>query len=158
MREAYILFSQYGIYFFLGLLVLNLAVLAWVFVLRKNFRKIFGSSPTGGVDLEQVLLELRANQSVSAKNVEELKSRVSALESALPKDLRRVGLVRYNPFSDAGGDHSFALALLNDKNDGIVLSSLYGREINRMYAKPIQGGKSQYQLTAEEIKAIENAK
>ena len=158
MREAYILFSQYGIYFFLGLLILNLAILAWAFILRRNFKKIFGGQQTDGVDLEQVLLELRANQSVSAKNVEELKSRVSALESALPKDLRRVGLVRYNPFSDAGGDHSFALALLNDKNDGIVLSSLYGREINRMYAKPIQGGKSQYQLTAEEIKAIENAK
>ena len=158
MREVYILFSQYGIYFFLGLLILNLAILAWAFILRRNFKKIFGGQQTDGVDLEQVLLELRANQSVSAKNVEELKSRVSALESALPKDLRRVGLVRYNPFSDAGGDHSFALALLNDKNDGIVLSSLYGREINRMYAKPIQGGKSQYQLTAEEIKAIENAK
>ncbi len=158
MNQLINLFDKYGVYFFLGLLVLNLAVLAWVFILRKNFKKIFGGSPTGGVNLERVLLELRENQSVSVKNVDELKIRVGALESALPKDIRRVGLVRYNPFSDAGGDQSFVLALLNDFKDGVVVTSLYGREVNRIYAKPIQNGGSTYQLTAEEKTAIENAK
>lgn len=157
MSQLINLFDKYGVYFFFGLLVLNLAVLAWAFILRKNFKKIFGA-PSGGVDLERVLLELRENQSVSAKNIEELKSRASALESALPKDIRRVGLVRYNPFSDAGGDQSFVLALLNDFKDGVVVTSLYGREVNRIYAKPIQKGGSTYQLTSEEKTAIENAK
>ena len=158
MNQLINLFDKYGAYFFLGLLILNLAVLAWVFILRKNFKKIFGPSSSAGIDLERVLLELRENQSVSAKSLEELKSRVGALESALPKDIRRVGLVRYNPFSDAGGDQSFVLALLNDFKDGVVVTSLYGREVNRIYAKPIQKGASTYQLTAEEKTAIENAK
>ncbi|KKT29028.1 MAG: hypothetical protein UW81_C0038G0002 [Candidatus Giovannonibacteria bacterium GW2011_GWC2_44_9] len=153
------LFNKYGVYFFLGLLVLNLAILAWVFILRKNFKAIFKSnSPDGGLDLECVLLELRENQSLSAKTTEELKERIVALETAIPKNIRKVGLVRYNPFSDAGGDQSFALALLNDQNDGIIISSLYGREVNRVYAKPIQNGASQYQLTEEEKNAIQNAK
>ena len=157
MSKLINLFDKYGVYFFFGLLVLNLAILAWVFILRKNFKRIFGP-PAGGLNLERVLLELRENQGMSAKNVEELKSRVGALESALPKDIRRVGLVRYNPFSDAGGDQSFVLALLNDFTDGVVITSLYGREVNRIYAKPIQRGGSTYQLTAEEKTAIENAK
>ncbi|OGF63385.1 hypothetical protein A2926_00245 [Candidatus Giovannonibacteria bacterium RIFCSPLOWO2_01_FULL_44_40] len=158
MAQLIDLFNQYGIYFFLGLLVLDLAILIFVFMLRKNFRKIFGGSPTSGVDLERVLLELRENQSFSTKATEELSNRIISLESALPKNIRKIGLVRYNPFSDAGGDQSFALALLNDRNDGMIISSLYGREVNRVYAKPIQGGTSQYQLTEEEKTAIQNAK
>src|SRR3989344_1514535 len=115
MAQLIDLFNQYGIYFFLGLLVLDLAILVWVFVLRKNFKAIFKS---GTLDLEKVLLELRENQSFSTKATEELSNRIISLESALPKNIRKIGLVRYNPFSDAGGDQSFALALLNDRNDG----------------------------------------
>ncbi|QQG42791.1 MAG: DUF4446 family protein [Candidatus Giovannonibacteria bacterium] len=158
MNQLINLFDKHGFYFFLGLLVLNLAAFAWVFVLRRNFKKIFGGSPTGGLDLEKVLLDLRDRQNSADRIFDELKGRIKFLEDALPKDIRKVGLVRYNPFSDAGGDQSFALALLNDKNDGVVISSLYGREMNRIYAKPIQGGSSQYQLTEEERTAIQNAK
>jgi len=158
MDQLINLFAKYGFYFFLGLLALDAVILAWVFILRVNFKKIFGSSPSGGVNLEKILLELRENQNISAGNFEELKKRVEILEEALPKNLRKIGLVRYNPFSGAGGDQSFALALLNEKNDGLVLSSLYGREMNRVYAKPIANGASQYQLTDEEKEAIQNAK
>lgn len=109
------------------------------------------------MDLERVVLQLRDQQSAEAKSAEQTTHRVAALEAALPKDLRRVGLVRYNPFSDAGGDQSFALALLNDHKDGIVISSLYGREMNRVYAKPVEKGGSKYQLSGEERQAIEQA-
>lgn len=158
MNQLINLFAKYGFYFFLGLLALEATTLIWMFVLRKNFRKIFGGSPAGGVNLEKILLELRENQNISAVNFDELKKRIEILEEALPKNLRKIGLVRYNPFSDAGGDQSFALALLNEKNDGLIISSLYGREMNRVYAKPIMNGVSQYQLTDEEKEAIQNAK
>lgn len=159
MNQLINLFAKYGAYFFLGLLLLNLAAFAWIFALRRNFKSIFRSdSPAGGLDLEKILLDLRDRQNSASKTFEELKARIKFLEDALPKDIRKVGLVRYNPFSDAGGDQSFALALLNDANDGVVISSLYGREVNRIYAKPIQGGVSQYQLTEEERTAIQNAK
>ena len=158
MNQLINLFAKYGFYFFLGLLALDAIILAWVFILRKNFKKIFGGSTAGGANLEKILLELRENQNISAGNFDELKKSVEVLEEALPKNLRKIGLVRYNPFSDAGGDQSFALALLNEKNDGLIISSLYGREMNRVYAKSIENGASQYQLTDEEKEAIQNAK
>ncbi len=150
-----IAFNNYIPYFII-IAILGLTGLLILFLsLRNKIKKIFcGES----MDLEKVLIELRDNDNVFAKGVLEIKNRVRALEEALPKDIRKVGLVRYNPFSDAGGDQSFALALLNENKDGIVISSLYGREMNRVYAKPIENGNSKYQLSEEEKAAIQNAK
>ncbi|OGF79218.1 hypothetical protein A2W54_01930 [Candidatus Giovannonibacteria bacterium RIFCSPHIGHO2_02_43_13] len=152
--EMKLFFEQYIIYAVLGLLFFDALLAFWIFYLRKNIRKIFRS---GSTDLEKVLLELRQNEVAFEEALKSVVARVGKLENELPRDLRRVGLVRYNPFSDSGGDQSFALAILNDQNDGIVLSSLYGREMNRVYAKLIKHGRSQYQLTEEEKKAIESA-
>ena len=101
--------------------------------------------------MEKVLLELRRNEIAFGEALKEAIKRVERLEGELPKDLRRVGLVRYNPFSGTGvgGDQSFVLALLNENNDG---------EMSRVYAKLIKNGKSTYQLTAEETQAIAEAK
>jgi len=147
-------FEQYMLYGVLGLLFFDALLVFWIFYLKKNIGKIFRS---GDMDMEKVLLELRQNEAAFGEALKEVIGRVGSLEKELPRDIRRVGLIRYNPFSDAGSDQSFALALLNDQNDGIVLSSLYGREMNRVYAKLIRQGKSQYQLTDEEKKAIEGA-
>ena len=56
-----------------------------------------------------------------------------------------------------GGKQSFALALLDCKGDGVVLSSLYGREESRVYAKPVKGGLSEYTLSKEEEAAVQQA-
>ena len=71
--------------------------------------------------------------------------------------ITKVGVVRFNPFKDTGGDQSFVIALLNSNNNGIVLSSLYTREGNRVYTKPIEKGTSTYHLSKEEEKAIAEA-
>ncbi len=67
-------------------------------------------------------------------------------------------MVRFNPFKEIGGDQSFSIALLDSNNDGIVITSLYGREGNRVFGKPIKNGKSRYLLSGEEKKAIEQAR
>ena len=72
--------------------------------------------------------------------------------------IQKVGIVRFNPFREIGGDQSFAIALLDGQDNGIVLTSLYSREGNRVYAKPVERGKSKYQLSEEEKKAIEKAR
>ena len=148
-------FSDYAFYFLLTVFAVEIVLATLIFVLRKNIKNIFRGE---NLDIEKVLAELRSGQDSSGKFMSELQSRILNLENALPKNIRKVGLIRYNPFSDAGGDQSFALALLNDNKDGVIISSLYGREINKVYAKPIQNGGSTYQLTAEEKQAIENAK
>ena len=147
-------FNQYGGYFSVVFLLVDVVLIVWVVVVHKKMRSIFRG---GSMNLDEVVLTLQRNGDVLRNEQQDLGRRLAVVEKELPRDIRRVGLVRYNPFSDAGSDQSFALALLNDHKDGIVLSSLYGREINRVYAKPIEKGASKYQLSDEERQAIERA-
>jgi Protein of unknown function (DUF4446) len=62
--------------------------------------------------------------------------------------------VRFNPFADGGGNFSFSLALLNDYNTGVIITSMHGRQQNRIYAKKIEKGKCDIQLTEEEQQSI----
>ena len=71
--------------------------------------------------------------------------------------LQKVGIVRYSAFKDTGSDLSFALALLDEKNDGVILNGIYSREMSNIYAKPISNGKSEYTLSKEEEEAIYKA-
>ena len=91
---------------------------------------------------------------------EEVKNITQKLEDIGEKsrgDLRKIGMIRFNPFKEIGGDQSFCIAGLNENSDGFVITSHYGREANRVYAKPVKQGKSKYQLSNEEGKAIEEA-
>lgn len=147
--------SENLIVFVAALLALDIFLIVLFFLMNGKIRKIFKSE---SMDIEEVLLDLRKHEKVSLEELENLGKRISTIEHELPRDIRKIGLVRYNPFSDAGGDQSFALALLNESKNGIVISSLYGREMNRVYAKKIESGQSKkYQLTEEEKQAIEQA-
>ena len=70
---------------------------------------------------------------------------------------QKVGVLRYNPFSGQGGDQSFTVALLDANSDGVVITSIYSRDGNRVYAKPIKNSGSEYALSSEEKKAIDMA-
>jgi ethanolamine utilization protein EutQ (cupin superfamily) len=72
--------------------------------------------------------------------------------------IQKVGIVRFNPFKDTGGNQSFSVALLDGKDDGIVITSLYTRDENRVFAKPIKNGNSEFLLLEEEKEAINLAK
>jgi hypothetical protein len=86
--------------------------------------------------------------------------RRSAAPPATPGDhsIQQVGLVRYQAYHDVGGDHSFALALLDSKGEGVVVNSLYHRDRCRVYAKPVSGWSSPITLTDEEMAAISHAR
>lgn len=73
------------------------------------------------------------------------------------KNFQKIGMIRFNPFNEVGSDQSFCIALLDDNNNGFVITSHFSRELNRVYAKPIEGGVSQYQLSNEEKEAITRA-
>ena len=92
-----------------------------------------------------------------ARDVDDLTARTAILEAASRKAFRRVGLVRFNPFEDTGGNQSFALALLDAEGDGWVLSSLHARGGTRIYAKSIARGRSEAALSEEETAAIRQA-
>ena len=82
---------------------------------------------------------------------------MDVVNAKLQKSIRGLETVRFNPFSDQGSNQSFAIGMLNEKGDGVVLSSLYSRERMSVFAKPIKGGKSEYELTAEEKEVLKKA-
>lgn len=111
-----------------------------------------------GKDLE----ELIENQKTKIENIDkEIQRLFEASEKIYKlsnKGIHKVGLIRYNPFKDIGGDQSFALAFLNGKDTGVTISSLHTREGTRIYAKSIKNGVTdKYKLTEEEEKAIQIA-
>ena len=76
------------------------------------------------------------------------------LERRSQTSIQHIGLVRFNPFEDTGSDQSFAIALLDERRDGVVISSLHGRTNTRVFAKPVSGGSSSHALSDEEAQAI----
>jgi hypothetical protein len=92
-----------------------------------------------------------------ARDLEGVAARTTTLEAAQRRSFQRMGLVRYNPFEETGGNQSFALALLDAAGDGWILSSLHARSGTRVYAKAIKGGRSDAGLSAEETAAIAQA-
>ncbi len=100
----------------------------------------------------------RRAQSEEVRRLEErlasLRARVEELAGALQGAVQRVGVVRYDAFPDMGGKLSFSAAFLNARGDGVVLSSISGRQETRTYAKPVKGGRSPHNLSEEEEEAI----
>ena len=140
----------------LAVVVLAVAVAglaAWVAMVqrseartRRRLRRIL--SDNGTVGLDEVL-------DGQAKRIDQVASRVDAL-NALEREassrlaLQRVGIIRFNPFQDSGGDQSFAIALLDQAGSGVVVSSLRGRAETRIFAKHVANGGSNHALSDEE--------
>jgi hypothetical protein len=96
-----------------------------------------------------------AEQAVRAtERMNEIEAMHGLVEQRTRRSLQHIGLVRYNPFEDTGSDQSFAIALLDDQRDGIVISSLHGRANTRIFAKPVADGGSPHKLSEEEARAI----
>ena len=79
------------------------------------------------------------------------------LDKAMSSCLRRIGVVRFNAFDDVGGEQSFSLAMLDARNNGIVISAIYGRQDSRIYVKVIANGEAERPLGQEEAKALKEA-
>ncbi len=104
-------------------------------------------------NLKEVLVSLKGLEG----NIEKIFQEIKKIKEENKFSVQKVGVVRFNPFSEVGGDQSFSIALLDSNNDGLVITSLYSREGNRVYGKPIKNGLSGYTLSKEEKEAINKA-
>lgn len=96
-----------------------------------------------------------AEQAVRAsERMGQIETLYAGVDQRSRQSLQHIGLVRFNPFEDTGSDQSFAIALLDDERDGIVISSLHGRANTRLFAKPVNDGSSTHTLSDEEAEAI----
>lgn len=87
-----------------------------------------------------------------------LRQEVAALKSESAQVMRHVAVVRYDAFTDTGGQLSWSMALLDDTGSGVVLTSIQGRNESRTYAKNVAAWSSEAQLSPEEDDAISNAR
>lgn len=141
-----------------GFLGLFFAIIAMI-QLRKNKKKMeILFSGKEAADLESILLNHSKELTILDKEIQELFEISNRIHSLALRSVHKVGIIRFNPFKDIGGDQSFALALLDGKDSGIVISSLHTREGTRIYSKPVTKGISEkYTLTEEEKMAIKEA-
>lgn len=138
---------------FIWLIVLTVVVLLSIL----KYKKIVDgtSEPTAAGLLNKIAHE----HGEHAKNITALLERATKLEQGSLSHIQKIGLTRFNPFKDTGGDQSFIMALLDAEDSGVVISGLFSRAGTRWYAKKVEKGKAvEYELSDEEKKAIARAK
>lgn len=139
-----------------GLVVMFVMQSLQVSKLRRRIEHLTGGAEGG--DLEAVLGEHLETVHQVGRDLDELTARMAVVESAARHFFSREGLVRFNPFPDTGGNQSFALALLDESEDGVIISSLHSRTGTRIYAKAVMNGKADTSLSTEEQQAIDEAR
>lgn len=146
-----------------ALLIANMALLALVIAggrrvarLQSRYDQLVAGSETG--TLEQRLQQQTQSVQTALTTAQEIAATVTKTEGMMSDAIQRVGLYRFNPFSDTGGDLSFALALTDDNGKGVVLCSLHSRGETRLYAKPLNVWDSPHPLSQEEQEAVRRAR
>jgi hypothetical protein len=143
----------------IGLVVIVIFMLIRMMVLGRRLKKLRKSyvefmGTTGVQDLEQVIIGLKDRLSHQEEKAAQMKQAIDSIAQTLRSKKGNVGIHRYNAFSERGSDLSFSLAIVDEHEDGLVLSGLHSREHTFVYAKPVKQGQSDYQLTPEEKHAI----
>lgn len=145
------------LFLILALIVVWLLSLSFFFwrILQHYNKLTKGVSEKG---LKSVLESLLKDSELSKKDIDYLKEYSARIEKDGLLHIQKVGLVRFNPFKDTGGDQSFILSLIDGNDTGVIISGLYSRSGTRWYAKKVVDGKGiEYELSEEEKKALKEA-
>lgn len=154
-------FQDFGGYLWILTILLVLGAFFWIYRLQSRYTRTYREldtllrrSEVEGLDeLLQKLQRLEQNALIADR----LQLAMRELELRQNRCYQSVGIVRFNPFSDMGGDQSFALSIVDSYGDGFVVSSLHGRTATRVYAKTVRRGRSTQTISTEEQAAIEQA-
>lgn len=148
----------------LTVIIFCVVIFAWLAVLTfihvrtvRHYNRL-----SGGISksrLTEILESILSHQKELKHQVAEIQKRIEVLEADAQLHIARIGIVRFNPFADTGGAQSLTLALLDNQNNGIVMTSLYSRTANRWYVKEVRAGKGKdFELSKEEEAAIKKAR
>jgi Protein of unknown function (DUF4446) len=140
---------------FAALLLLHLRLQARVNRMLLQYQRLLRGGAGG--NLEELLDRQLEMAEGTLARVADLEGQHGELRDAMRRTIQRVGLVRFNPFEDTGGNQSFALALLDANGDGVIVSSLHSRTGTRVYAKAVASGRSEAALSDEESRAVSEA-
>ncbi len=127
----------------------------WIVKTEKRLKKFFLGKKAQNLEETIFFLENEIKQLKKAQENQQVV--LEQINKKLKKSIRGLETIRFNPFPDQGSNQSFAIGLLNEEKNGVVISSLYSRERMSVFAKPIKNGKSDYELTQEEKEALQKA-
>lgn len=140
-----------------GILIIGFIAVLYSNIKLKNkynkFMKKIGNGKNIEEDLENYMYRVERVERQNAEIISYCKN----LDEEVAKCIQKVGIVRYSAFKDTGSDLSFAVAMLDENNDGVVFNGIYSREMSNIYAKPVKNGNSEYTLSEEEKEAIRRA-
>lgn len=140
-----------------GILTIGFISILYSNIKLKNkynkFMKKIGNGKNIEEDLENYMYRVERVERQNAEIISYCKN----LDDEVAKCIQKVGIVRYSAFKDTGSDLSFAVAMLDENNDGVVFNGIYSREMSNIYAKPVKNGVSEYTLSEEEKEAIRRA-
>jgi len=141
---------------FLLNIILLIGIYIYIQYINKKYIKFMEKIGNGNNIDEQLRKYIKEVEDIKLEN-KQIENYYITLDNNIDSCIQKVGMVRYNAFADVGSDLSFALALLDRNNNGVVLNGLYGSDSSNIYAKPIKEGVSIYKLSDEEIEAIDIA-
>jgi hypothetical protein len=127
----------------------------WAITTEKRLKRFFLGKKAKDLEDTITILESEIKKLNNAKD--NIEKEVAVINSKVKKSIRGLETIRFNPFPDQGSNQSFAIGILNEEGDGLVMSSLYSRERMSVFAKPIKAGKSEYELSTEEKEALKKA-
>jgi len=161
------IFEQFGIdlgYVVMGMAGVILIMLIMLIVtMAKNssLRKKYNVFMAGenGKSLEKAILDKFAAIDTLEGNVEDIYSRIQAINRQLITAYQKIGVVKYDAFKEIGGKLSFVLVLLTAEDNGFILNSMHSTKDGcYTYAKEVVGGEAFVILSEEEQQALEEAK
>lgn len=154
--------NELALYLMIAMIPIIILLFVMVIVLFKavgrvetKYRKLMKG--TSGKNLEEMLIERIDSIEETKEKSERALQECERLEIKMKECIQKVAIMRYKAFDDVGSDLSFSIAMLDDKNDGVILTGIYGRQESTTYAKPIDKGISRYDLSEEELCVLNEA-
>lgn len=155
-------FNEYVPYVIAGMSIIILLLFILVIVLLKSvnrlenkYRKLMRG--TSSKNLEELLISELESIEKANKNSKQALDRCDEMREKIKECVQKVAIMRYKAFEDVGSDLSFSIAILDENNDGIMITGIYARQESTTYAKPIDKGISRYDLSEEEIYVLNEA-
>ncbi|ACD53088.1 DUF4446 family protein [Clostridium botulinum] len=162
MEKLFGIINQITPYLIIGMIVIIVLLFILIFVLINSINKLESKyrrlmRGTNGKNLEEMLMEKLDSIDDIRETAENTLNECSKLETKIKDCVQKVAIMRYKAFENVGSDLSFSIAMLDDNNDGILLTGIYARDESTTYAKPIDKGISRYDLSEEELYVLNEA-
>jgi hypothetical protein len=153
MSNQEIIFLLSGIVVFL--VAINFILLWYFYKTNKKIDKLLENGKIK--EFRDIFLSQKDKNSDLEEKIKKVFLKIKDIEGTCQTTFQKIGVVRFNPFESMGGNQSFVIALLDARNNGFLISSLFVKDGNRVYAKILKDGKSDHALSKEEVEAVNRA-